>query len=259
MKLPDIPLIVLLTDFGKDPYVGIMKGKILQINPNTNIISLTNHINKHDIKHGAFILEKSYKNFPEKTIFLVVVDPGVGSLRQAIAAKKDNYYFIGPDNGILYPILKEVEAVDIVNIPIPGNASSTFHGRDVFAPTAARLSLNFKLDDLGSPTTLETSLDFFWDSKTSTGEVIFIDTFGNIITNIPSKEESNFSEKYQVETNNFTKIMKIHKTYNDGSSTNPFLISSSFDTFELAIRNGKASEKIDLKPGEHIKIVSEFD
>ena len=96
-----------MTDFGSDPYIGIMKGRILQINPKVRIISLTNHIKIHDIRHGAFILLKSYKHFPLHTIFLVVVDPGVGSPRKTIAAQIGDYYFIGSDNGILSPILSD--------------------------------------------------------------------------------------------------------------------------------------------------------
>ncbi len=249
------PLIVIMTDFGNDQYLGIIKGKILTINPYAKIISLTNRIKKHDIKHGAFVLKKSYKHFPLKSIFLVIVDPCVGSSRSAIAAEKDGYYFIGPDNGILYPILTEDDNSLIFNIPIPENASNTFHGRDVFAPAAAHLSLKFSLKEIGIPGNLKVSLDFIQDQKASLGEVIMIDTFGNIITNIPSSPKIIQSRHYLIETDNLIKEMGYKNSYFEGSTIHPFLTSSSFDTFEIAVRNGKAADLIKLKPGDQIKIL----
>lgn len=248
------PLIVIMTDFGNDHYLGIIKGKILTINPNAKIISLTNQIKKHDIKHGAFVLKESYKHFPLKLIFLVIVDPGVGSSRSAIAAEKDGYYFIGPDNGILYPILTKNEIPHVFKIPIPEDASHTFHGRDVFAPAAAHLSLKFSLKEIGSPSNLETSLNIHRDPKGRLGEVVFIDTFGNIITNIPSSLNVIQSSNYIVKTDNFEKKMNYEESYFKGSTTSPFLTSSSFSTFEITIRNGKASDFVKLEPEDQIRI-----
>ncbi len=255
MNLNPKPIIVLLTDFGNDPYVGIMCGKILQINPHVNIVTLTNHINSHDIRHAAFVLAKSFNNFPSQTIFLVVVDPGVGSSRQAIAAKKDEYYFIGPDNGVLSPTLAENNDSLIFRIPIPEGISSTFHGRDVFAPAAGNLSLNYSLRELGSQSTLQTQLKFLWDPLISEGEVIFIDTFGNIITNIPSSINLELDRDYLVKTNHIKRIMCFQKSYYEGSDIHPFLIINSFGTIEIAVRNGKASDIVEINPGEKIRII----
>jgi S-adenosylmethionine hydrolase len=256
MKLNQKPIIVILTDFGNDPYVGIMNGKILQINPHAKIVTLTNHIQKHDIRHAAFVLAKSFKNFPLQTIFLVVVDPGVGSPRQAIAAKKEGYYFIGPDNGVLSPILAENKDSPIFNIPIPEVISSTFHGRDIFAPAAGKLSLNYSLKELGSQCTLQTQLKFLWDPLISEGEVIFIDTFGNIITNIPSSLNLELDRDYLVKTNHTKRIMSFKRSYYEGSDIHPFLIVNSFGTIEIAVRNSKASDIVEIYPSDKIRILS---
>ncbi|MFX0086989.1 MAG: S-adenosyl-l-methionine hydroxide adenosyltransferase family protein [Candidatus Hodarchaeota archaeon] len=255
MKLNPKPIIVLLTDFGNDPYVGIMCGKILQINPHVNFVTLTNQIKNHDIRHAAFVLAKSFNNFPLQTIFLVVVDPGVGSPRQAIAAKKGEYYFIGPDNGVLSPILVENEDSYIFKIPILESISSTFHGRDIFAPAAGKLSLNYSLRELGSQCNLQTQLKFLWDPLISEGEVIFIDTFGNIITSIPSSINLELDRDYLVITNYIKRKMCFKKSYYEGSDVNPFLIVNSFGTIEIAVRNSKASDIVEINPGEKIRIL----
>ena len=248
------PLIVLMTDFGNDPYVGIMKGQILQINPSVKILSLSNHIQNHDIRQGAFILLKSYKYFPINTIFLIVVDPGVGGLRKAIGAQINNYYFVGPDNGILYPIISEFEEASIVDLPIPNNIPFTFHGRDVFAPAAANLSQTYSLTDLGPPSVLKTPLHFYWDPKTSSGEVIFIDYFGNIITNLPESMNLKLNEDYLVTTGRIKFTAPLKRSYYEGSDQNPFLLINSFNTLEITLRNKKASDVLDLHPGDHIQI-----
>ncbi|UCE14188.1 MAG: SAM-dependent chlorinase/fluorinase [Candidatus Heimdallarchaeota archaeon] len=253
MESPKIPLIVLMTDFGNDPYSGIVIGRILQINPLVKVSTLTNHVNPHDIRHGAFILLKSYKYFPLNTIFLVVVDPGVGSSRRAIAAQIDNYYFIGPDNGIFSPIIADKEYSSVVELRIPENASYTFHGRDVFAPAAAKLSQSYSLKDLGPTSTLKASLDFFWDPSSSTGEAIFIDHFGNIITNIPNSINLKYNKEYYLRTPRTTIKLTLVRSYFEGSGTKPILLVSSFETLEIGLRNGKAIDLVDISPGDRIQ------
>lgn len=243
-----------MTDFGCDPYIGIMKGRILQINPKVRIISLTNHIKIHDIRHGAFILLKSYKYFPPHTIFLVVVDPGVGSPRKAIAAQTDDYYFIGPDNGILSPILSDNENAIIVDLPTPSDASHTFHGRDVFAPAAGKLSQTYSVKNLGPTTIIQTPFNFFWDPITSKGEVIFIDHFGNIITNIPNSMNLKYNKESLLMTTRTKLKLSFKRSYFKGSDVNPFLIVNSFETLEIALCNGRASDILDITPGDRIQI-----
>lgn len=248
------PLIVLMTDFGNDPYVGIMKGRILQINPSVRILSLTNHIQNHNIRQGAFILLKSYKFFPLNTIFLIVVDPGVGGSRKAIGAQVKDYFFIATDNGILYPIVSEFKDALVVDLSIPNNISYTFHGRDVFAPAAGNLSQDYLLTNLGPRSVLKTPLHFYWDPKTASGEVIFVDHFGNIITNLPSSMNLEIDKKYSISTNRINLTVTLKRSYFEGSEKNPFLLINSFNTLEIALRNGKASDVLDITPGDRIWI-----
>ena len=243
-----------MTDFGNDPYVGIIKGRALQINPSMRILSLTNHIQNYNIRQGAFILLKSYKYFPHNTIFLIVVDPGVGGSRKAVGAQVKDYFFIAPDNGILYPIVSEFKDALVVDLPIPNNISYTFHGRDVFAPAAGNLSQDFSLTNLGPRSVLKTPLHFYWDPKTSSGEVIFIDHFGNIITNLPSSMTLEIDNKYLLSTNRINLTVPLKRSYFEGSEKNPFLLINSFNTLEIALRNGKASDVLDITPGDRIQI-----
>ncbi|MFW9856605.1 MAG: S-adenosyl-l-methionine hydroxide adenosyltransferase family protein [Candidatus Thorarchaeota archaeon] len=248
------PLIVLMTDFGNDVYTAIMKGRIIQINPAARIVSLTNHIKKHSVRQGAFIMQKSYRYFPYGSIFLVVVDPGVGSLRKAVVAQTENYFFIAPDNGILSPVISESRALDIIKLPIPSDASTTFHGRDVFAPAAAKISLNYSLQNLGQQTKLNKNLSFYWDPGSFTGEVIFSDEFGNIITNIPKLTKLDCSGKFIVTTTHFKGEMPLKMSYSEGSAREPFLIFSSFDTLEIALREGRACDLIPVSGGDRVTI-----
>ncbi len=182
--------IVLLTDFGmQDIYVGVMKGVISRIAPDVPVIDLTNAISPQNIRQAAFNLYSAVSYFPEGSVFVVVIDPGVGSRRRPIAVRAGGYVFVAPDNGVLSYALDRLggfsEAVEILTDD--ALISRTFHGRDVFAPMAARLALGQPLADLGSP--IETLVTLWTPplhiSETRIqGEVIHIDHFGNLITSI---------------------------------------------------------------------------
>ena len=147
-------IIALLTDFGtKDYFAAALKASILRINPGVSIVDITHEISKHSILEGSFTLAACYRDFPENTIFLTVVDPGVGGERKAILVKTEKYYFLAPDNGILTAVLDEepnFQAVCIENRELMNaRISQTFHGRDIFAPAAAWLSKGKQLSDFG--------------------------------------------------------------------------------------------------------------
>lgn len=189
-------VITLLTDFGlKDPYVGVMKGVIKRINPDVEIIDLSHEVPKYDIDAASLMLWVSYKFFPRKTIHVCVVDPGVGTSRKAILIVTKNYYFIGPDNGCLYPAAKSdgiEEVYDISNSAYSlERVSETFHGRDIFAPIAAYLSVGVPLEQLGRK--YQGELVKSWihfakkDNSCFNAQAVYIDGFGNIMTNIPSE------------------------------------------------------------------------
>lgn len=186
-------VITLMTDFGdQDAYVGIMKGVITEVNPRANIIDICHSIPPQDIFKGAYLLYTSYKYFPKGTIHVAVVDPGVGSKRNIVCVETRNYLFLTPDNGILGFIIQEERPKRIIRVtnnnyflPAPSN---TFHGRDVFAPVAAHLSLGIKPKQLGNATKQLEHLSIPQPVRKNTrqleGQIISIDHFGNLVTNI---------------------------------------------------------------------------
>ncbi len=190
------PVIALLTDFGTtDIYVGVMKGVIQNICPQTQIIDVTHAIAPQNIQHGAFTLLNSYRYFPPGTIFVTVVDPGVGSDRRLVAVRAGGYTFVAPDNGVLSYALAELGDARAVELTNPAyhllNVSATFHGRDVFAPAAAHLAAGAKFEDLGTPIeqlSVFMPPDLIIEGDTITGEVLHIDHFGNIVTSIGTLE-----------------------------------------------------------------------
>lgn len=241
-------MIAILTDFGNAEYLGVMKGVIYSINENAKIIDLYNFVSPQNVKEASWILYKNYKYFPKKSIFLCVVDPGVGSKRQCLAIKTTNYYFAGPDNGLMYKAAIEDKIVEVVKLPVK-NASMTFHGRDVFAKAAAQLEKGTKIESLGEKTALNTKLDFYLTGRE--GEVVRIDNFGNIITNLTSLNK-NF---YNVRTKNFQQKLSFYKTYESAPSNKLFLIKGSSDTLEISIKNGNAAKKLRLKISNKIEII----
>jgi len=185
-------LIALLTDFGTtDIYVGVMKGVMLGIFPELQFVDLTHAIQPQNVRQAAFLLLNSYRFFPAGTIFLVVIDPGVGSTRKPIAVRAGDYTFVAPDNGVLSYALNDFDIVKRVELNNPAyrlsGLSNTFHGRDVFAPTAAHLAAGVKLEQMGNIEFLPVRLPkplLLIESKHITGEVLHIDHFGNVITSI---------------------------------------------------------------------------
>ena len=188
--------IAILTDFGSnDNYVGVMKGVIRNLSPFADIIDLTHGVSPGDIRSAAFSLETAYNYFPKNTIFLCVVDPGVGSERRAVAVEADGRYFVAPDNGLLTGIFANSNSKKAVNLTntnfhLP-QKSSTFHGRDIFAPVAAHLSMKVELEELGELIDVENLIQLenytaTIDGNKITGNIIHTDTYGNLITDIPA-------------------------------------------------------------------------
>ncbi|MBI5631886.1 MAG: SAM-dependent chlorinase/fluorinase [Nitrospirae bacterium] len=191
------PVITLTTDFGlNDPFVGVMKGAILSINPSANVIDLSHGIASHDIREAAFTLGMNYKFFPERTCHVVVVDPGVGSRRRPLLVVTERQYFIGPDNGVFSYIYKlEARTLQVIHITADHyflkSKSSTFQGRDVFAPVAAWLSGGKNVQNFGEVITDYLSIDLqipALGKGAIKGEIIHVDKFGNATTNISQTE-----------------------------------------------------------------------
>ena len=186
-------VITLLTDFGdQDAYAGIMKGVIAGINPHATIVDICHSIPPQDIFYGAYLLYTSYKYFPKGTIHVAVVDPSVGSERDIVCTEIHDYLFLTPNNGLLSFIVHEEQPKAIIHVtnnkyflPSPSN---TFHGRDIFAPVAAYLSLGVKPQQLGIKTNHLEQLDIpkphYKKTGQLEGQIVYIDRFGNLITNI---------------------------------------------------------------------------
>ena len=240
-------MIAILTDFGNAEYLGVMKGIIYSINENSKVVDLYNFVNPQNVKEAAWILYKNYKYFPKNSIFLCVVDPGVGSNRQCLAIKTTNYYFAGPDNGLMYKAIVEDKIVAAVKLPVK-NAPMTFHGRDVFAKAAAQLEKGTKIESLGEKTALKTKLDFYLKGRE--GEVARVDNFGNIITNLTSLNKSS----YKLKIKNFNQKVGFYKTYESAPSNKLFIIKGSSDTLEISIKNSSAVKRLRLKVGDKIGI-----
>lgn len=242
-------MIVLLTDFGVSEYAGVMRGVIYSICPDATVVDLTHSIPSQSIREGAWILFKSYKYFPQGTVFVSVIDPGVGTARDAVIVVTKNYIHIGPDNGLLYPAASDDGIERVYKILIDEGVSNTFHGRDVFAKAAAYHEAGI-LDVMSTEPKpgLDQALVFHQEGRV--GEVVRIDKFGNIITNIPPLEKSS----YQVSIRNEKRELPFFETYEYGSEGGVFLVVGSYETLEIASKNRPATDFLALEIGERIKI-----
>jgi S-adenosylmethionine hydrolase len=240
-------MIVLLTDFGQSEYVGVMKGVIYNIAPDTRIVDLCHTISPQNIIEASWILKNNYKYFPQGTIFCCVVDPGVGTERKALAAKTDRYHFVGPDNGLLWETLKEQKTIEIKQLVVPQDASRTFHGRDVFAKAAADIELgNFEStgESLGTIEKLELH------RQGRKGVIVHIDRFGNIVTNLPKLDKN----EYHIAVAGNTYTMEYYSSYDAAKPDEPFLIEGSNKTLEISLKKGNANDKLHLVVGTAIEI-----
>ena len=240
-------MIVLMTDFGQSEYVGVMKGVIYNINNDAKVVDLCHDISAQNIIEASWILKNNYKYFAEGATFCCVVDPGVGSERKALAIKTLKYYFVAPDNGLLWETLKERKIIDIRDIPIPENASNTFHGRDVFAKSAANIDLGH-FDTIGSKIKEIKKYELFQNARE--GLVVRIDRFGNIITNLPKENKNTYSVKVE------QKIFRLnfYPNYDAAKDNELFLIEGSCSTLEISLKNGNANDILHIETGRRIEI-----
>lgn len=259
------PLITLMTDFGlQDGYVAAMKGLVLGLMPAARFVDITHLIPPQDIRWGSYILKSCYADFPPGTIHLAVVDPGVGTHRRAIAIQTARHFFVGPDNGLFSYILEEevsVEARLLENRTLfRDTISSTFHGRDIFAPVTAHLAAGTPFESLGpSVNPLVNS----WVRPTVTasfleGEVLGIDHFGNIVTNIQRKHVIEWGQESDFAV--FLKNQKIPVfaiTYADLFPGRPLALWGSSDHLEIAVSQGNAAAMYGARPGDRVRLVQQ--
>jgi len=280
LTLAVIPLITLTTDFGsEDAYVGVMKGVILGINPQARLVDLTHAVQPQEVFQASFLLGTSFRYFPPGTIHLAVVDPGVGSSRRALAVQAGGSYFVAPDNGLLSHVLSElgVRNRSRANAPAPTRikrglravslteprfwlhpVSSTFHGRDIFAPVAAHLSRGVRLEDLGEEVSsillYPISVPRRQPDGALLGRVLHIDHFGNLVTDIKEKD---LPEGVLAMAIGGRIILGLSRSYSGaGGGDVPSLLAiiGSAGHLEVSARNGSAATLLGVGLGEPVSV-----
>lgn len=257
------PVIALLSDFGAyDHYAGTMKGVALGICPEVTLVDITHEIPPHDVLAGALELSASYRYFPAGTIFLVVVDPGVGSGRRGLAVESGEFRFVAPDNGVLTAVLRESPPRRVVELTERRYArptvSRTFEGRDRFAPAAAWLARGIELTALGRPAgdyvTIEIPAPDV-SAEAIVGEVLRIDRFGNLMTNIDRKTFEKFEQAGSIQIVAGTHaIGRFVTTYAEAAAGEVCALVGSTDRVEIAISGGSAAERLGLARGARVSI-----
>ncbi|MGD1049011.1 MAG: SAM-dependent chlorinase/fluorinase, partial [Candidatus Krumholzibacteriaceae bacterium] len=248
-------------------YIGVMKGVITNVNPAANIIDLCHHVSSQDVREGSFILGSSYAFFPRGTIFVAVVDPGVGSDRKNLIVTTEDYCFVAPDNGILTSIFEGAKVERVYQV-VPGKYTlaprgSTFFGRDIFAPVAAHLSLGVLPGEMGSEVksvlTVPAIRPYVNEHGEISGRAVYVDTFGNIITNV---EEAYLASVFpgKVQRDDLVirlagqRIKGIRKYYEQGECGKLVAIVNSWGYVEIAVNRGSAFQYLGLKEKKSLEI-----
>lgn len=257
------PIIALLSDFGtRDHYAGTMKGVILNICPDVTLVDITHDVLPHDVMDGALQLVAAARYFPVGTIFLAVVDPGVGSVRRGIAAEAGDFRFVAPDNGVLTAVLREWAPKKIVELTERRYArptvSRTFEGRDRFAPAAGWLAKGIQLTALGRPAPDYQRLDLpapRVEDSAVTGVVLRIDRFGNVVTNIDRRtfESAARSGTMEVTAGGHT-VGRLVATYADIQPGEICALFGSTDHLELAANSESAADRLQLARGATVQV-----
>ena len=257
------PVIALLSDFGtRDHYAGTMKGVVIGICADVTLVDITHDITPHDVVEGALQLAASYRFFPPGTIFLAIVDPGVGSSRRGIAAEAGDYRFVGPDNGVLTAVLRELPPKRVVELTERRYArptvSRTFEGRDRFAPAAAWLAKGIQLSALGRTVTTYQQLDLpvadIGDTLL-TGVVLLVDRFGNLVTNVERRTFEAFTRGQPVSLRVAGRpVAGVVATYADIRAGEVCALFGSTDHLEFAVNGGSAADTLGVGRGAAVEI-----
>ncbi|MCL5024254.1 MAG: SAM-dependent chlorinase/fluorinase [Nitrospirae bacterium] len=261
------PIITLTTDFGyRDPLSGIVKGVILNINPDVNLVDITHGIGKYNVREAALMIGMSYRLFPSRTIHVVVADPGVGSERRPLMVITENHYFVGPDNGVFSVVYYENERCEVLHLTadhyFKRKQSATFHARDVFAPVAAWLSKGVLAPNFGTPITDYVKLPFpvpSMPTKTALeGQVIHVDHFGNAITNIRAEDLEMLRNVRPEGT--LKVVMKgmqlaMKEYYSQAGDKELYALVNSMDRLELFVYRGNASRDFEIKVGDTLGVM----
>jgi S-adenosyl-L-methionine hydrolase (adenosine-forming) len=247
-------IVTLLTDFGSsDSYVAEIKGVVLAHCPAAVLVDVTHAVSPGDIRAAAYLLGRAWHRFPAGTVHLAVVDPGVGTSRAALAIRAHGHWFVGPDNGLFTPILRDAE-VEIVTLPTPEGAAPTFHGRDLFAAAAAALALGTTpLASLGEPLmTMPARLTYSeprYEGKAVIGEIVYVDRFGTLVTNLTT----DLVPPYAVLAVEDLDIGPLRRTFGDVPTGGLLAYVGSGGAIEIAVRDGSAARRLGLGVGGRIR------
>ena len=262
-------IITLLTDFGTGAeYAGLMKAVILSINPSAAIVDITHEIDSQDVVQAAFTIYASYRYFPDGTVHLIVVDPGVGSQRSLLALEMKKQFFIAPDNGILTLLFNEGKVTSLIRITnskyFLTSVSRTFHGRDIIAPVGAYLSGGIGVSKLGpeiglrDAVCLENLYARISENGELVGKIVVIDDFGNLITNIDFKK---LSEVYQIGQGKKIQfkigshvIIGLSETYDSVQAKTPLVLIGSRGYLEIAVNKGNAAQVLNAEKGDRVRV-----
>jgi S-adenosyl-L-methionine hydrolase (adenosine-forming) len=257
-------IISLTTDFGlRDPYVAEMKGAIIGVCPDAAIVDLTHGVEKFNVRTGAFMLASAAPYFPKGTVHIAVVDPYVGTSRRPIIVQTERAFFVGPDNGLLILAaevqgIKQMRQIETRRLML-AHVSNTFHGRDIFAPVAAHLANGIALEEFGPQITEVVKPEFMKVTRTQgilLGEILHVDDFGNLVTNIHVKEIAEFGPEIQVEVASYTpQPMKLSTTYAEAKPKEPLALIGSHTYLEIALNQGNAAVKFGAKAGDKIRVM----
>ena len=260
--MSDRPIIALLTDFGTaDWFVGSMKGVILARAPECAIVDLCHSIEPGEVAQAAWLLERTFRDFPPATVFCAVVDPGVGSERRAIAAAADDYFFVAPDNGLLSGVWRGAQSWQCRAITnkrwMRPSVSQTFHGRDIFAPAAAQIARERRIENAGDcvadPVEIELPSTAVAPDGSVEGTIVYFDRFGNAITSIAREKVETVEpgKMWQAEVGRLT-VERLSSTYADVAPGEPVAYWGSLATLEIAVRGRNARERLALRLGERV-------
>jgi S-adenosylmethionine hydrolase len=262
-----VPIITLLTDFGeRDGYVGAMKGVILGIAPHVSLVDISHDIPPQDIPSAAYVLWSTYRFFPPDTIHLVVVDPGVGTERRPIAVQTRHGRFVAPDNGVLGYVLEQEEEWQAVHLTERRfwrpEISQTFHGRDIFAPTAAHLAAGVPLHEFGPAITDPVAVPFpqvrRLDEARCQACLVYIDRFGNCVTNLPAeyplagRPAASWGPALSAQLGDHL-IRGLHPTYAAVAPGTSLLLVGSSGFVEIAVREGNAAARFGARAGDLVE------
>lgn len=257
-------IVTLTTDFGlRDPYVAEMKAVILSICPEAAIVDVSHDVGKFDVRTGAYMLASAAPYFPKGTIHVAVVDPGVGTARRCLIVETKQSFFVGPDNGVLVLAGDKQGIVSIREITNPKlmlpNVSSTFHGRDIFAPAAAHLANRVAPADFGAEVRDMVKPEFArveTDKGKLVGEVLHVDGFGNIVTNVGEEALGNLKtwDSVGVNINGFNVKTELAKTYAEAKPREVFVLMGSQGYVEVAVNQGSAAEQFKAKTGDKVTL-----